>query len=274
MSKLLREPLVHFILLGALVFAANTFLRGEPRDEDIYVSVAEIERMAAIMAAEKKRLPDEQEIAGLVASHVREEALYREALRLGLNDGDTIIRRRLAQKMQFMVNDLADPDLPSDAELKAWFQARAEQFAEPETRSFTHVYFSPDSRTSTLEGDAAAGLAALQAGADWKQTGDPFMLQRQYGGLSESDTAKLFGNTFAAAVFALEGEGWQGPVGSAFGLHLLRIDSRTDGTSPDFTAVRSKVAAAWMEEARRRANEQRILDIIAKYNIEIEGLDQ
>lgn len=275
MQALFKEPFVHFLALGALLFAGSAIFGGPAdRDTEIEVSTPEVERLVKIMASEQNRMPNDLETQGLVAAHIREEVLYREAVRLGLDQGDTIIRRRLAQKMQFMINDLAEPELPSDAKLEAWFSSNTERFAEQETRSFTHIYFSPETHGDGIFAIAEQGLSSVKSGDNWEALGDPFMLQRQFGSLSQRDTSELFGPAFAKSVFGLDASGWHGPVGSAFGLHVVRIDAISDGAVPDFETVRAKVAQAWSDETRRKDNEKRITDLIDKYEITKEWEEQ
>ena len=280
MNRLFREPFVHFVLIGLVVFAGHAVwqARAQRAENTIHVSLAEIERLTGIWASESGRLPSEEEIAGLVRDYVREEALYREAQRLGLDRDDTIVRRRLAQKMRFMLDDTSEVAEPDEATLRAAFDAAPERYATDDTLSFSHVYLSPEVHGEAIEADAAALLDRLQTdGTDWRTLGDAFMMPRQYGDLSETDLTRLFGKSFSDEVFARartsENHVWIGPVGSAFGLHLVRIESRKAGKAADFSAVREQVLDDYMTAAREQANEAALAKVVARYKVEIEGLE-
>jgi len=270
MRKLIREPLVHFILLGAILFALNAFWQSSvtKADRTIIVSPENIERLATIFTGEQRRTPSDEDIKGLIAAYVEEEALSREAERLGLGNDDTIIRRRLAQKMQFMTEDVDMPALPSEAELEVWFEARRDRFAQLASRSFSHIYFSPETRRDTIEADAKGGLANIPD--DWETMGDPFMMRRSYTNVTAVDVKRLFGGTFADNLFAIDTNEWTGPVESAFGLHLVRIESRTDSSNPVFEDVKARVANSWQEEARIEENLNRRKEIINRYKVVVE----
>lgn len=270
MSRLYRDPLVHFTLAAALIFALFHFIA--PRDsgrETIHISRADLERLAALYASESGALPEPDEMRALAADYVETTALAREARRLGLEDGDIVVERRLAQKMRFMVDDLTELPDPDDAALKAWFEANAGSFARPALYSFEHVYFRDpsDPRIKTT----LASLAGSPAG-DWRGMGDSFMLQRQYGELPAREITRLFGAGFAARVEALPlGEAWQGPVTSALGVHLVRVTKRIAAETPTFEAVKGDVLLRWREEERRRANARQISDIVSRYTVSLEG---
>ena len=153
------------------------------------------------------------ELDGLINAHVREEILVREARNLGLDDNDVIIRRRLAQKLTFLTEDLALLEPPTDAESIEFFQTSAERYRIPARHSFSHVYFSPDARATPRE-DAIAAAHHVDE-TNWRTLGDPFMLPGTFADVSEADVRKDFGARFSESLAKLTGDGWQGPVGSA-----------------------------------------------------------
>lgn len=274
MRRLLAEPLVHFALIGLVVFAGDSIWRSlrHRAEETIHVSIDEIERLAGIWANETGRLPSDTDIEGLVGDFVREEVLYREAMRLGLDRKDTIIRRRLAQKMRFMLDDTTELPEPDDLTLRAAFEAAPDRYATSETLSFSHVYLSPEVHGKAIESDAEQLLRRLRKGdQDWRQMGDAFMLPRQFGALSETDVTRLFGKAFSDALFASKTGGWQGPIASAFGLHLVRIENRRPGEPATFDSVRSRVLADYMATARDEANAATLEKVMARYKVEIEA---
>jgi len=273
---LLREPLVHFILAALAVFIAWNAVSATRASEarTIRVSTADLDRLASIYAAESGALPSGEDMVAMVNDYVRDEALAREAKRLGLAEGDTIISRRLAQKMTFMVADLARETEPDETALRDWYEAHADRFTDPQMLTFQHVFFSQDVRGAAATTDAEAALAGLNAGGDWRATGDPFMLQRAYGDLPVREVVRLFGADFATVLAATPAsDQWTGPVTSALGVHLVKVTANTPARLPPFEQVRDAVMADRQDETRREQNEQAIQNIIARYKIEVEGIN-
>jgi len=275
MSKLAREPLVHFIILGALLFAGHMLWQRHVSKANytITVTAEEMERQALIFAGENRRAPTDEDIKALLFSHVEEQVLMREAERIGLGEDDTIIRRRLAQKMRFIIQDVDAPALPNEADLKRWFEENTEKFTSPEKLSFSHIYFSPEEHGEMIEKQAIQLLEQIHVGnppVEWKTLGDPFMLKRNFKSLSALETTRLFGPTFSKGLFDLKGNNWQGPIESAFGLHLIRIHNITEKVTPNFEDVRDDVETAWQEDARRSANQAALKELIQKYKVDVQ----
>lgn len=272
MKKYLREPFVHFVILGAALFMGHALWQSKAGDEmTIVVSPAEMERQAMIFAGEQRKAPSEEDLQALMFAYVEEEALVREALKLGLDQDDTIIRRRLAQKMRFMIEDVAPPTVPKDKELKTWFGENQSDFARPERINFRHIYVSPDTHgdETQAEADKIINLVNKDYNGDWKSLGDPFMMRRDYTDVTFVDVTRLFGADFAKALGAQSTGGWQGPIGSAFGLHIVSIDKRTEQNLPAFVDIRAEVIAEWQEKTRRSSNQNRLKTLIKKYKVEI-----
>ena len=277
MTKLHREPLVHFIILGALLFAGHMLWQRHVTKADytITVTAAELERQALIFAGENRRQPTDEDLKALLFSHVEEQVLMREAQRLGLGEDDTIIRRRLAQKMRFIIEDVDAPPLPDAAVLKSWFEDNLDKFITPEKRSFSHIYLSPETHGDDIDSKAQALLSDLTSPAqDWKSLGDPFMMKRQFKGLSLLETTRLFGADFAKDIFEVEDDKWQGPVESAFGMHLIRIDNIKPHSVPTLDEVRPDVETAWRNEVQRQANQDKLKTLIQKYKVDVEDADE
>ena len=276
--KLLRDPLTHFVLAATLIFVAYSVWqnRSDKADSTIFVTTGELERLAALYTSEAGALPSETDMAAMVSDLVRDEALSREARRLGLDRDDTIITRRLAQKMSFVVSDLAEDPEPTRDEMLDWHATHTERFTTPATLTFSHIYFSPDVRGDGTETDAADTLAQLNASSATAldNLGDPFMLQRQYGDVPLREVARQFGGEFANELSELSvSDEWQGPLPSAFGLHLVKRESSTPATVIPFDDIVDQVRKDWLENSRRIANEQAVRDIIARYTVEIEGVE-
>jgi len=269
-QKLVRDPLIHFIVAALLVFGASHIVKasGAPQGT-IRLGRADIERLAALYAAEAGAPPGPEELRSLVADQVETLALALEARRLGLDDGDVVVERRLAQKMRFMVDDLASPPDPGEAELRRWFDENRARFDIPARYSFDHVYFREASDPRAAQ--ALAGLKENPA-AGWLGLGDAFMLQRQYGELPAREIVRLFGADFAKNLATLPPDGsWHGPVNSALGTHLVRLTTVQPAESPAFGAVRGAALEQWRSDARLRANTEAVSGIVARYRIEIEG---
>ena len=276
--KLLRDPLTHFVLAATLIFVAYSVWqnRSDKADSTIFVTTGELERLAALYTSEAGALPSETDMAAMVSDLVRDEALSREARRLGLDRDDTIITRRLAQKMSFVVSDLAEDPEPTRDEMLDWHATHTERFTTPATLTVSHIYFSPDVRGDGTETDAADTLAQLNASSATAldNLGDPFMLQRQYGDVPLREVARQFGGEFANELSELSvSDEWQGPLPSAFGLHLVKLESSTPATVIPFDDIVDQVRKDWLENSRRIANEQAVRDIIARYTVEIEGVE-
>ena len=265
----LRDPLAIFLAIGVAVFALERAWQGDD-SLTIVVTAAQQEQMAELWAAQAGRPPTDDERRSLVADHVREEMLVREAQRLGLDQNDVIVRRRLAQKLTFIAEDVAALSPAEEAELRRHFAANPERYATPAVVSFSHIYFSPDQR-GDAKADAAAALADLVPDA-WRTTGDPFLLGRSYRYASAARVRQDFGDAFAAAVLALPADSsWGGPVESAYGFHLVRVDARQAATAPTYEAVAQRVVADYDAERRGAANRAYFEELEAQYAVIVES---
>jgi parvulin-like peptidyl-prolyl cis-trans isomerase-like protein len=269
----LREPLLHFLILGAALFwLAGAF--GEPgggRQGRIVLTAGDLEQLEAGFERTWQRPPTQEELAGLLEDRVREEIFYREALALGLDRDDTIVRRRMRQKMEFLSEDLAAAE-PSDAELESWLAAEREGFRQEPRVAFRQVYLSRDRRGEAVQADALRLLAELRAAdadRDPALQGDPLPLPAESDALSASEVSRLFGGTFSARLFELPVGRWEGPVESAYGLHLVFIRERVEGRDPALAEVRDAVAREWLADRRRQAREDFYRDLRSRYEVEL-----
>jgi peptidyl-prolyl cis-trans isomerase C len=276
MLRLLREPLIHFLALGALLFAVYRFTGGgtggavEP-SRQIQLSLEDLSQLELGFESQWLRPPTPEELESLIENRIHEEVLYREALALGLDRDDTIVRRRMAQKLGFLAEDVASAHEPSSEELRTWYAANTAQFALPARVSFRHLYFSPDKRGSRARADAVAALAQVSGEPqDAKRAaalGDPFMFQDYYGDRAPEQLAKEFGPKFAQAIAALAPGAWQGPIESGYGWHLVFVDTRVPGRVPEFEEVEPDVKIAWLAAAKERARAQAYAAMRAKYTV-------
>ncbi|HEC84794.1 MAG TPA: peptidyl-prolyl cis-trans isomerase [Thioploca sp.] len=274
-SWLFREPLIHFLLLGTALFILQGWVSQEEEPDSsrrIDISTGLIERLQETWTKQRKRTPTAKELQGLVDGHLKEEIFYREALRMGLDQNDTIIRRRLAQKMGFLIEDLV-PNNPSAESLKTFFVENAERYREPARITFTHIYFSKDYRDNA-EADAVALLEEFKAQAKpplrASKHGDAFMLNYDYADQSWQKVAQSFGRDFADAVFKLEPDNWQGPLISAYGFHLVRVSQRTESRLKTLDEVQDKVYRDWRYTRRKQANQNAYAKLWERYEVVVE----
>lgn len=260
MQRLLNEPLLYFVVAGAGIFALGEFVANDDENYIIEVTDAERARLKDQWQAQTDRAPAERELDGLIEKWIREEIYYREALRMGLDRDDIIIRRRLAQKLNFLTEDVATTATPSAEALQAYFRENGDRYQLPERFSFRHRYFSTERR-------ANAKLDATAALGDETMDGDPSLLQLTYVERTEQDIAHLFGTEFAAALKKLPEDGWQGPIRSAYGWHLVTIEKRTRSRMPSFDEVAGEVALDHQNYLRRLANERYYETLRSRYEI-------
>ena len=272
----LREPLVHFLLIGACLFVLyNVLNRGEsdaPRD--IVVSEARVEALAENFARTWMRPPTAEELKGLVDDYVAEEVYYREAVAMGLDRDDLVIRRRLRQKMEFISADVAAATPPTDVQLQAYLEQHAEKFLMPPRLTFQQVYFSTDRRGEGAARDAEKLLAELAAGrgpANPLEAGDATLLPPAMEAAAPQEIANAFGEEFATAIEdAPEGQ-WSGPLPSGFGVHLVKVDGREAGTAPTLAEIRPMVQREWEAEQRKTVEKALLDKLRARYDVRVEG---
>jgi len=271
----LREPLVHFLFLGLLLFLLFEWLGGDtgPMSNRIAVSHAQVQQLAAAFTRTWQRPPTEAELKGLVDDYVREEIAFREAVAMGLDRDDTIIRRRMRQKLEFLVEDAATASPPSEAELQAYLDAHADTFRFEPQVAFRQVYVDP-----SLGGDASARARALldrlrEAGpeAPVDHLGDSIMLEAEVPLLRQDEVARLFGTDFAGRLVTLPTGRWQGPIESGYGLHLVTVREQVPGRQATLDEVRRDVERELLSERRREQLAAMYDELLGKYSVTIEG---
>ncbi len=271
----LREPLLHFLLLAGLLYGADAAF--EQRDvadaapSEIRLTEDDLTQLVLVFQSQWRRLPTDEEFQALIESRVREEILYREALALGLDKNDTIVKRRMAQKMQFLAEDLATAREPTIDELRQWYAENSDLFAMPPRLSFRHLYFSPDSRGGQAEADAGDALAELdgqpQATPLGRSLADPFMFQDYYSELTPQVIAREFGPEFAVALAEVEPGLWTGPLRSGYGWHLVFVDQVIAGRVPGFEEVEPEAKTAWLAERKAEAWRKAYDEMRARYTV-------
>jgi hypothetical protein len=278
MTKFIKEPLVQFLLIGACIYAAYALFGAPSQDEldqTVYISADRIDSLS--MAWEKRwnRPPTEQELAGLVRAYLREDILSREAIAMGLDVDDHIIRRRLAQKLEFLTDDLIQLKEPAEGELEEFFAANQAQFQAPDLITFVQVFFNPDKRGDATLDDAAATLTQLQAAGEpdpaTLEAGDRLLMNNFYAEATELDVRRSMGSGFAETVMELEPGKWHGPVLSGFGTHLVYVYEIFPAPPPDLNEVRDAVIAEWQRAETEEFNAEFMNSLKTRYDIEIEA---
>jgi peptidyl-prolyl cis-trans isomerase C len=272
LPRILRAPVLHFFVLGAILFGTYTLFADKQEEEgkQIVISAQQVELLASLWEKQWRRPPMPEELNGLVQSYIREEVLYREALALGLDRDDQVVRRRLAQKIEFLAQDLATAGEPGEAELRAFYEEHPEIFEEPARITFSHVYINTDKHGAESVAVAERFLAELESGADPSQVGDRFMLQSEYLRKSPDEVARHFGRQFAEEVFAIEPRAWAGPVQSGYGLHLVFVEGVQDAFQPPLEEIRQAVRDEFMSYRRREVDELFYNKLREGYEIVIE----
>ncbi len=274
-GRWLREPLLQFLLAGLLLFAGYSALNPSSDSPDptrrIELTADDVRQIQIAWLAQGREALSPEQMQRSVDARVREEILYREALALGLDKDDTIVRRRLAQKMEFLLEDVAALGNPTADELRAWFEQNAERFALPARASFRHLYFSPDGRGARARDDAArarAKLAGKPADAPAVAAlADPFMFQDYYGDRSFDEVARTFGPGFARALLELAPAAWSDPIESGYGWHLVWVDALTPARVPAFEDAEPDVRREWIEAQRAEIRQRAFEAMRARYEV-------
>jgi len=276
-GRVLREPFFQFLAIGIVLFGANYLLHRQEADDTpqkIDLTRDDIRQLTVAWMAQGRPAPTPTEIKSLVDQKVALEVLVREAKTLGLDKEDEIIKRRLAQKMDFLFEDVAKAQDPTNAELRTWYASNAQQFAEPPRIAFRHLYFALDRGQDQAiaaklrlagkpEDDATVKLAAA----------DTFMFQDVYTDSSPEQVAREFGPAFAKTVFSLPKGSWQGPVASGYGWHLVWVEAVTPGKIPHFEEVEPKVKIAWLDDTTSQLKRKAFDAMKARYTVTTPPLD-
>ena len=273
---IIKQPLLHFLILGGLLFGLYAWI-GDNEDsisakQEIVITPGRVETLSANFKKVWQRDPSSEELEGLVREFIREEIYYREALAIGLDRDDTIIRRRLRQKMEFITADLSDQIEATEAELNDYYQENAEAYQISPEFSFQQVYLDPNKRQATLQADIENTLATLRASSEetiLDEWGDRLMLESKYESTPQFDIERLFGKEFAAAMNTEQTGTWQGPIQSGYGLHLVKINERTKSRLPKLEDSREIVIRDWQSAKRRETNDKFFESLKERYTITI-----
>jgi PPIC-type PPIASE domain len=273
--KLLREPLVHFLALGAVVFLMFHFNANPdaPQDSKIVVNPGKVQQLVTGFSRTWHRPPSKEELDGLVEDYVKEEVLYREALAMGLDKDDTIVRRRMRQKLEFLTEDTSAAAPPTDQELRDWLTKHPNKFRIEPAIAFSQVYFNTSRRGESASAAALKALAQLNsAGTSLAQPelGDTTMLPHELPLSRVDEVASVFGNEFAQQIAQLPPGRWAGPVPSGYGLHLVYVSERTEGRARPLAEVREAVQREWVAEQRKEIANETYSKLRKKYAVFVE----
>lgn len=251
-----RDPLLHFLLLGAVLYLFYALAAKAPEaDRRIVIDAATVNGLRAQWKKDNSAYPNSAALKTLIEQRVRDEILYREAKALGLADNDVVVRRRLVQKLDFLLGNPAQLHAPSETQLRDYLTAHRQHYLKPARLSFAHVYFSADRPGTTAQAAAKARLAKVAATAPppghVEAYGDPFMLPTQYVDRTQAQIAGVFGKAFAAALMALPSGRWQGPVTSGFGVHLVYVYQSAASSVPELAEVRDAVTRDYLAQQMR-----------------------
>ena len=265
MKRIGSEPLVHFLVAGALLFVVGGALGDPQAGEDIRITPELVEALQADYERKRGQAPEADAVEGLVQSWIDEELLHREARRLEMGVGDPVIRRRLVQAMRFLVEDQAVIRQPSDAELGTWLEAHRQSYQLPARVSFEHVFFP------RKEGDSAAlGRARVARGVGPEPqagTGEPFVHGSSLVGMSRARVEASFGSDFSNALFELESGIWSAPIRSSFGYHLVRISTKEPSRLGRVDELRERLQADWLNHERDLAVDETIASLREGYRV-------
>ena len=268
LRRLAREPLLQFLLLGCALFLASQGIAHwrDLRQRRIVIDAQLVSWQRNLYHAQFGTWPDSETLESLLQSHIRDEALYREAVRLGLGADDEVIRQRLIQKMEFVLTDAAQPPEPDDATLQRFLAAHAQQYAVPGRVSFELLYFADQPDQEAARGRAVAALRRLQSGAR-KVRGDAFALGADWSADAD-ELLRRFGDSemATAPLYAPPGQ-WAGPFRSGYGWHLLRVTTRAAARMPLLAAVRERVRTDWLADFREHDREARIAALVRAHQV-------
>jgi hypothetical protein len=257
LRKAVREPLVHFLVIGLALFGLYSWIergRASNGNYQIALTLDDLRQLDMSFVSQWHRQPTPEEFRGLVESFIRQEVLYREGLAMGLDKDDTIVKRRMAQKMEFLSEDVAAAHEPSTDELRNWYAKNSQKFALADRATFRHLFFGFDRRGQNAQTDALSALNRIAGKPEGRPLGkelaDPFMFQDYYGDRAPDQLAKEFGPAFAIGLYKLKPKMWQGPIESGYGWHLVWVESITPGRIPAFEEVEPDVKTAWLADQK------------------------
>ena len=276
-NKIIKEPLLQFFIIGALIYLAYGLFNQDIKEQEnvIVITNGEIQWLEDNWLKTRSRPPSADERQGLINQHVRQKEMYRTAMEMGLDKDDMIIERRMVQKLEFLTSDIMSPPEPQAGELEEFFRVTQKEYRTPGAITITQIYFDPDKRGERTLSDAEKALVFLKHRGEPKSPdtgfGDVIMLQSYFPMISEIELSKLFGGEFANEVYSLSPGSWHGPILSGYGTHLLYIHELKESTPPAFEEIADVVKVAWEKQKLKELNDLYEEGLLARYEIIIEG---
>jgi len=274
MSQWLKEPLFHFLVIGAGLFLLYGMTANEPENEEtrIEVNTVRADRMVTLWEKRWNRPPTQEEFNGLTEQYINEEVLYREALAMGLDSDDPVVRRRMAQKVRFISNDIITIDTPTDAVLQSYLDKHVSKYQLAGKVTFQHIYFNPAKHDAAMEEEAKVLLVKLSEddnSIDMQSVGDGFLHGTAFTDMKVFEINRLLGKDFAKKLFEQPVGKWVGPLVSGYGLHLVYIDSRTASKTASLEIAKQSVLEDWTTDERKKVNDAFISNLRKQYDVVI-----
>jgi hypothetical protein len=278
MVNIFKEPLLHFVLAGGVLFGVHAWLARPAESpeqsmvQQVRIGARDVQWLTENWARQWQRPPTRQELRGLVTDYLNEQLLAREARAVGLDDNDVIVRRRLAQKLTFLIDDTLKLAEPTDSELQQLYNQGSDLYRTDARISFTHIYFSPNRRADARSDakDTLALLVKAEAVPAASELGDPSLLEREFHDETEQAIAAAFGPDFARTVFSSEPGAWSGPIKSGHGLHLVRVSHVETARLRPFSEVHMRVVEEWQRSQQVMAKERYLAELRKKYDVVVD----
>jgi parvulin-like peptidyl-prolyl isomerase len=279
--NILKEPLVHFVLFGVVVFGAYLLFKAPVeathKKDSIEITAEDVAQMVFAWRAQGRPELTQDQLQSLIDQKIAEEVLFREGIALGLDQNDEVIKRRIAQKMDFLAADIAELQELEKDELTEWYSAHKSEFALPPRASFRHLYFSPDKRGGAAKDDAATAKAAIQGRApgtlELAGIADQFVLRSYYANTSPYQLLKEFGPGFAEELFELKPGDWSDPIRSGYGWHLVWVEKIEPGRIPTLDEVEDDVRMAWRNQRYQEIKKSALDEMLSRYEVSVPSLE-
>lgn len=273
MKNILREPLLHFIIIGVFLFLISSWVENRRKlaSQEIVIDDNVVERMTNQYQQQMGKPLGDEGLNAMISQYIQNEIYYREALKLGLGNNDEIIRRRLSQKYMFLLTDIAVPKTPSDADLKKYFSENISLFREKGSLTFTHIYFSPD--VDGIEGAKnraeqvykKIGNITIEAAS---QLGDSFLLENRFANATQIQVRKIFGvSALTNSIFKMKPHQWSRPIESGYGWHLVYVEKVNQAADPLFESVKNEVLKSWQNDNRLEQEVKKNKELFSQYKI-------
>jgi len=265
--RILQEPLLHFLVVGSLLFFYLSSTDTETKPQ-VTISQGKIKQLTAQFSKTRQRTPSDEELDALIENQIREDLAFEHGVQMGLVENDSIIKRRVQQKIEFMLNDSIGSIEPSHEDLQTYLESHKEHYTIAPIYSFKNVYINPEKHESV---DAfIIELQSKDLNTNYKILGDSMMLESEYKHISTAQIARLFGRKFAKSLDAIPLDDWQGPVKSGYGVHLVLIENKILKHSATLEEVETEVRRDFRADAQKKALNAFYNQLKEQYNVKVE----